>query len=240
MLNQKNSKLNKKVWGAALLMAIFVGVMISTYNSTRFSVASTNPNAKQMTTWTPFFKISFTGNLSSRGLLVSTSPKQSIYNNQVYVSGDTLTINLSVPLNPKQTYKITINNIADTSGATIKNKIFSFTPKPVTFSQITDNSQQEALMLRNEESPIYRDPLLKKLPYNTLSYNLIPYITTSSQNNLPVINIKAELLLNESQASSQASETAAVSQDKESIQAYIRSFNLNPNNYNIIYSVSLP
>lgn len=237
MVNQLTNQSFKKRWGIILLIVLVVGLVFLIYKGIRFDVASTDPSNSQMTTWAPYFKVTFTRKLSNQGLSISTDPKQIIYDNQYYVSGNTLTINLNVPLNPNQTYTITINNIKDTYGANIKNKKFVFKPKYITFSQLTNDNQQEALTLRNQASPVYKDPILTHLPYYTLSYSLTPDITTSSQNNLPIINVKAELLLNESQSSNEA---GAVAQDKQLIQSYIRSLGLNPSSYNIIYSVSLP
>lgn len=223
----------KRLVVIVVLILVVVGVA-SLIHSSHLRIVSTDPNVNQMTTWTPFFKITFSKKVSAAGLSVSSSPKI-IYNNKVDVSGNTVTVNLNVPLDSNQTYTIILNNISSTDGQRITNKIYRFKPASVSRNQLGED-EQEALLQRNQASKAYQDPILSHLPYRSVDFNLTSSFGAGA-NNLAVLRLQAQLLLHFAQL---GDKPAAVAADKQEVLDYIKSLGLDPNKYTIQYTVVSP
>lgn len=223
----------KRLGVIVVLILVVVGVA-SLIQSSRLRIVSTDPNINQMTTWTPFFKITFSKKVSATGLSVSSSPKI-IYNNKVDVSGNTVTVNLNVPLDSNQTYTIILNNISSTGGQRITNKIYRFKPASVSRNQLGED-EQEVLLQRNQASKAYQDPILSHLPYRSVDFNLTSSFGAGA-NNLAVLRLQAQLLLHLAQL---GDKSAAVAEDEQEVLDYIKSIGLDPSKYTIQYTVVSP
>lgn len=213
-----------------LLVAFFVAYSI--YDYFNFSYQSTNPLTTQIATWSPFLKIQFNQNLSPNGLLVKMSPAD-FYGKGYSVSGDELILSLGVPMQAGTTYKISVAEIKDTHGQTIRNLNFSFTPISKNISQLPE-SQQEALVGRNESSPVYRDPILSHLPYQSLDFSLAASFPTG-KNNLPSLVLIANIFVPMADTGLLQQET--INQYQQEVVSYIASLGLNPKSYTIDYVI---
>ena len=189
-MQQTRLPIKKIIIGAVLIILCFVAYNIFSYFD--FKVVSTNPSPTQIASWTPFFKINFNQAISKKGLSVSVSPND-LYGAGYTINNNQLIFNLSVPMNTRQKYTITVRSVTDKHGQTIKNLAYSFTPKNLPISKLP-NDQKEALTARNESSPLYKDPILKHLPYYSVSFNLTASFTTG-QNNLPSLVLTAKLFI---------------------------------------------
>ena len=229
-MQQTRLPIKKIVIGVILIMLCFVAYY--TYSYFNFKVVSTNPPSTQMASWTPFFKINFNQAISKKGLSVSVKPDV-LYGAGYVVNNNQLVFNLSVPMNTNQKYTLTVRSVTDQHGQTIKNLVYSFTPKNLPISKLP-NDQKEALTARNESSPIYKDPILKHLPYYSVNFNLTASFTTG-QNNLPSLVLTAKLFIPAAYTGSL--EQQMINQDQQSVLQYISSLGLNPANYTINYSI---
>ncbi len=213
-----------------LLVAFFVAYSI--YDYFNFSYQSTDPSTSQVANWTPFLKIKFNQNLSSSDLSVKMSPND-FYGKGYSVSGDELILSLGVPMQTGTTYKISVDKIKDSHGQTISNLNFSFTPVAKNISQLPE-SQQEALVGRNESSPVYKDPILSHLPYQSLDFSLAATFPTG-KNNLPSLVLIADIFVPMADTGSLQQEV--INQYQQEVVNYIVSLGLNPKSYTIDYVI---
>ncbi|HEV2402927.1 MAG TPA: Ig-like domain-containing protein [Candidatus Saccharimonadales bacterium] len=233
----------KPVLVAAVLITA-VGLYFA-YNALRFRVTATNPDISNVAEYTPFFKIEFNKSITSNGLVISAKP--SIISSYS-VRGNTLNIDLKYPMSDKTTYTITVGKVYDVRGSVISGKVFSFKPKNIPINRLPEDQRkalavapepsegEQGITFNNGASKIYQDPILSHLPYDNLYFNLSASFPLGP-NNKPVLVLNAELILNESQMSD---ENASIAQEKLQVQQYIQSLGLNPNNYDIQYTVSTP
>jgi hypothetical protein len=208
-------------------------VAVFTYDRSHLRIVGNDPNIDNMTIWTPYLKINLNKPVSSASLSISASPD--ILYGRPISRGKTVIIYLSVPLDPSKTYTIMVRRIASASGQQVINKQYSFRPKVVSQGQIPDD-QREALILRNQQSPVYKDPLLTHLPFRSVDFSLTSSFG-STDNNQPVLTLKAQLVLHRAQL---GNSDAAIAADKQQVRDYISSFGLNPDNYTLQYSVISP
>jgi hypothetical protein len=237
-VNQDHMGQRKNSWmkliGAILVLILIGFAARSAYRHSHFLVTSTDPATDKVLTVSPFFKVDFNKPLSSSGLSVTTDPNIK-YNNQVRVSGNTLTVYLNVPLDSAKTYRIIINRVSSTSGQHITNKQFSFKPRVGTQNQLGED-EQEALIQRNGQSAVYKDPILPHLPYRSVDFSLTSSIG-SGANNQATLTLQAQLFIHTAQTGDTVS---AIAQDKQEVQDYIKSLGLDPSNYTIKYTAITP
>jgi hypothetical protein len=222
-----------KKFVGALIILVLVIVAFSVYDYFNFSYVSVNPSMNQIANWTPFITFKFNKTLSYKGLSVKITPNV-FYGKGYSLSGDELTLFLSVPMQVNEQYHISIGSITDSHGQTIRNLNFTFRPLSKNISQLPD-AQQEALTGRNESSPVYKNPLLAHLPYNSLDFSLSATFPTG-QNNLPYLVLVAELFV--PSADTGSLQQQVISQYQQEVKAYISSFGLNPGNYKIDYVIN--
>ena len=202
------------------------------YQNSRFHVVSINPSTGNFPAVSPFFQIRLNKTINPKTLRVTSSTTIiSSYGS----SGKNINISLNEPLVIGTQYDITIESVSDTSGAVIRNKSFSFTPKDIASNQLPKDVQQALLQKQTSYSKTaYSDPILKYLPHDTLTYNLTP--STNVVGGKTVLTINAELLL--SDADVNTDEAGAISQYKQQVLDYITSVGLDPGKYNIVFTTN--
>ena len=215
-----------------ILGLLFLWAAYEVYAYFSFSVTSTSPKVSQVATWSPFFKVEFNHKIVKQNLSLNINP-DILYGHGYSINGNQLVFNLSVPMNTKQKYVITINSITDDHGQTLKNLVYSFVPKQESINQLPKD-QQEALVLRNESSPVYKDPILQHLPYYSVNFDINASFPTGN-NNLPSLVLNAKLFIPAAYTGSL--EQQMISQDQQAVRQYINSLGLNPDNYTINYSI---
>lgn len=213
-----------------ILVAVLLGVQI--FKNLHFSVTGTNPSTKNVSTVSPFFKVSFNRTLSKNGVVITAVPASII--KSYGIDGKVLTINLRYPLQPKQAYMITIANIQASGGEKITNKRFTFTPKYI--ANLPADQNKVLLQQQDPNNNNTVDPIRAALPYNTINFSLRTDPQAKGEN---VSRITLYATLNLSMADLPAQD-AAVAKYKQEVADYITSQGLNPANYDIQYTVNTP
>lgn len=231
-MDETNQTRRLTIIAGGVILSIMIFIFIASRLGHRFVLTATNPTTQKITTWTPSLTVSFSQKLSSQGLSISATP--GLLYQKPTVQGSNLILYLSVPMQGKHTYNITIKSIEDTKKQRLVNKVFSFTPQEISSNNLPED-QKEQLLVRNEQSAIYKDPILKFLPYDNLYFSLTPSFGTADRNNLPVLTIDASITLNESQ---KADEADALASQKQQVTQLIRSWGLDPDKYTINYTVA--
>ncbi len=113
-----------KQLSGTLVAVILVIIGWAIYYNQTFHIVSTNPSEGDVATVSPYFKINFNKNLSTKNINISENPQLGRYK----INGKTLTINIENIMSQNNTYTITIGYISDTSNQAIKNSTISFKP----------------------------------------------------------------------------------------------------------------
>ncbi len=221
-----------KKYKLAGLLILIVIVAYIVFNYFNFSYLGTLPTVNQTYNWTSIIEFKFNRNLVSKGLVVTMTPNN-IYGNYK-VKGNLIEVPLNVPLSTNTTYTIRVNSVFDVHGQELKNLSYTFKPKPISVSGLPDYQKYD-LISRNEASPVYKDPILKHLPYNTIDFSLAATFP-AGKNNLPSLVLVAKINIPAAYTGSLAQQ--ATNQYEQEVQSYIQSLGLNPSNYTIDYVVS--
>ncbi len=218
-----------KLLGLVLVFLIIAYMVFEYFN---FSYLGTTPGLSQTYNWTPVIEFRFNKNLITKGLSVSMSPN-SLYGNYK-IKGNLIEVPLSVPLSNSTTYSITINSVYDTHGQELKNLVYTFKPRSISVSSLPDYQKYD-LISRNEASPVYQDPILKHLPYDTIDFSLVATFP-AGKNNIPSLVLVAKINIPAAYTGSLAQQMTI--QYEQEVQSYIQSLGLNPSNYTIDYVIT--
>ncbi len=214
---------------AVIVLCIFAGIKI--YQAVVFRIVSTSPQTNLVATTTPFMKVTFNKTLSNTGVALS-STSGIIKSNSV--AGKTLIIYLDYPLKANTRYSINIVSIKSTSGSTINSKSITFTAQNLPYGQMPKAQQKYLVSHQDNYTPVQKDPILASLPYSTLDFSLDSSFPTGKDGQ-PTLVLQAQLLLAPGVTGAEAATDTA--QYKQEVLDYIKSLNLNPDNYTIQYQV---
>ena len=209
-----------------------VGFMV--YRDSLFRITGTDPSLSSVYTWTPFVKLNFNRQLSSQNVYINSSPNV-LYSPSYTLNGNTLYINLAVPLKQGVTYKINLVHINDKSGDELKNKTIKFVAGYLPKSQLPQD-QQEELIRRSQQSAAYKDPILQHIPYYSIDFNLLPSVSTGNNSQVK-LSLTAQLFI---PAADSGDPSNAIANDKQEVADFIQSLGLNPLAYDINYQVVGP
>lgn len=137
--------------GVAVIVALVVLTFIRRTASLRVINLYPNP-ATSMAPLTPFLKVTFNKELSSKNLSVTSDSKLV---QSAKVDGKTLIITLTAPNNamdPSQNYKITIAHLESTDGKKFGGKAYSFSPQQTDATNLPVDQQQA--ILRQTTDPL--------------------------------------------------------------------------------------
>ncbi len=214
------------------LTVVFLIIAFMVFEYFNFSYLGTNPGPSQTYNWTAVIEFKFNKSLISKGLSVSMTPN-SLYGNYK-VKGNLIEVPLSVPLSTQTTYSITVNSVYDNHGQELKNLVYTFKPKSISVSSLPDYQKYD-LISRNEASPVYKDPILKHLPYDTIDFSLAATFP-AGKNNIPSLVLVAKINVPAAYTGSLAQQVT--NQYEQEVQSYISSLGLNPSSYTIDYVVN--
>ncbi len=153
---------------------LFIGYQI--YLSRHFRVVNTNPKTGNVATVSPFLKINFNRQLSSKDLSVTSS--YSVISSYK-VEGKTLVVNLKVPMTAGYEYYIKINHIDDVKGDVITNRMLRFAPKKISSKDLPED-QKQALLKTQSNRPRSKNSIVFTGANTLLDYGL----SSSQLNNL--------------------------------------------------------
>ncbi len=160
------------VAGVALL--VFLGYQF--YLSRHFRVVSTNPSTKNVATISPFLKINYNRQLSSKGLSVTSS--YSVVKSYE-VQGKTLVVNLKTPMTASYQYYVKVNSISDNNGEKLVGRVFVFTPKKILSKNLPED-QKQALLKTQSQRPRSKNSIV----FTGLSSILNIGVSATQVNNL--------------------------------------------------------
>lgn len=138
---------------AAIVVVAVIWLGWSIYYATTFHVINTEPSSNNVSTQTPFFKLSFSRAVSSSKLSYTSNPSIIASSN---VNNKVLTLNLHYPLNANTKYTITIMSIYDTGGSKLTNISLTFTPKYTAYNKLPAN--QQAVILKQQQVAANNQP----------------------------------------------------------------------------------
>lgn len=147
--NRNYSKLAKTLlYFIVALVILFAAYQF--YLSRHFRVVNTNPKTNNIAAVSPFLKVNFNRQLSSRKLSVTSS--YSVIKSY-RIQGKSLIVSLKSPMTASYSYSITIDSITDTKNEKITNKIFSFSPKNIAYQKLSKDQQAALLQAQANRPP---------------------------------------------------------------------------------------
>jgi hypothetical protein len=210
---------------------IIIFVLITVLSSLKFHVVSTEPSIGSFPYAVSSLKINFNKDVSDNNLKLTSSPD---IINSYTGSGKTITIKIKGLAIGKK-YTVELNKVQDTSGSALSNKSIVFIARNINTNILPKDEKQAILKNQENYSSPSNNPIVADLPYQTLDFDLTADVSTV--NDKPGLVLDAELYLSEADMSNEA---AAIQNEKNEVTSYIQSLNFNPNNYDIVYSVSTP
>lgn len=131
----------------AFLALLLIFAAYQLYLSRQFHIVSTDPKLNNVASVSPFLKVNFNRQLSSKGLSVTSTPDVvSSYS----VSGKVLDLSLKQPMDVSSSYTITIN-IADIAGARLSDQKLVFKPLLVPYGDLS--KEQQSAILKSQTTP---------------------------------------------------------------------------------------
>jgi hypothetical protein len=209
---------------------IWLGYTI--YKNAQFHVVSVNPSLSKISVLTPSIDVNFNDPITSN--VVATG--DSFINSVQKISSKTVQIGFATPLKLNQKYSINLGTLTSTNHQKINNLVLVFKAGYINFNNLSKAQQQQILSKTDTLPPSLNDPIVSHLPYGTLDFNLTASPTYSNGKTSLVLN--AQLLIPYGYLSDPTAEQALVNQYKQEVVQYITSLGLNPNNYNIQYTIS--
>jgi hypothetical protein len=242
-----------KVFRSRKFVAIFLAVsglfMGSSFASSSFASSSvfrptgTTPSLNKVSYISPYIKVSFSKALSSKGVVLESSPRKpngySLVRN-FSIANKILTINLYGDEEANKRYTITIRSISSLSGEHISNLVFKFTTKKIDFDKLSAAEQKEIIARQDQNQIGSKDPITRYLPHETLTYKLEEFLTSTST--VSHVSLLASLQLSGADIDHTTGKPiiSVIEQDKADINAYIKSLGFNPATYDIHYEILLP
>lgn len=220
---------------ALLVLVVTIIVVVIVFNIltlSKFHIVSTDPNLNQISNAAPSLAINFNKPVISSSVKIASYPNviagYSVHNKTIDISFTSLTINTK--------YNIIITKVIATNNEVVVNKDLAFVARYISPSNMPKDEEKQILQNQDNYSSPANNPIVAHLPHDTLSYSLSAQITKGSNGKSQLV-LNAELLLSEADMSN---ENAAIAKDKQAIQSYIQSVGLNPQNYTIVYTISVP
>jgi hypothetical protein len=155
-----------------ITIVLIMAIVLWLFSRQTFDVVSINPNPSSINTLTPTIDVSYNQPLRSSRLAVSGS-KGLIYKS--VVKNRMLSLQLATPLKASKNYFINIS-VTSQSSATSTTTI-NFKPIYVTWSQISQNQQNQILSIQSSLEPSLSG--LSYLPYEGTDYQLTISNSTS-------------------------------------------------------------
>jgi len=229
----KENPANRKI---VLLISLVLLVFVSfaTFQFIRnlgFRQVSISPSLNEVSVIGPYIKINFNKDLAGDISVESDDPV--LFGHSV--DKNILTIELQSMVLKKQ-YAIHISNIKSASGDKLDDINLYFNAKDIPFNGLSKEEQK--FILAKQDTPTTKnDPIISDLPYGTTNFNLNAVIGASLAETRP--ELSAEIILSSSDVRSGEKEQA-INAAKQDINDYIKSLNLNPEDYKITYSITEP
>lgn len=223
-MNNDYKKLYFLAFGVLTVTSVFLIVRAQV-----FRVTEVSPNVDKVSVISPYLEITFSKNISKDGLSVEATSdivsKRTITDNKLQLRLSGMKVN--------KTYTINLENVMSVDGKKITNKSYSFVAKDIPYSRLSDEEQKAISDIQDSYAPTKSDPILNYLPYGTTEFSLEAVATDNAS-----LVIKADLLL--SAADVRSNRQASIDAYRQAVIDYIKSIKLDPNSYNIEYTVIEP
>lgn len=223
-MNNDYKKLYFLAFGVLTVTSVFLIVRAQV-----FRVTEVSPDVDKVSVISPYLEITFSKNISKDGLSVDATndvvSKRIITDNKLQLRLSGMKVN--------KTYTINLENVMSVDGKKITNKSYSFVAKDIPYSRLSDEEQKAISDIQDSYAPTKSDPILNYLPYGTTDFSLEAVATDNAS-----LVIKADLLL--SAADVRSNRQASIDAYRQAVIDYIKSIKLDPNSYNIEYTVIEP
>ena len=220
-------------WKKLLIPVIVLMVAIASvvfYRNYGFRIRSVSPSTDKIGSLTPYVDITFNKDLDARATQVKSDPSWVVTGKQI--NKNVLRIFFQKPLTVGLNFSFNVNaKIAN--GDKIINKSYVVSVKNIAFDDLPKS--QQTYLTQSQNQGAFKDPLLAYLPHTTPEFKLSGSIDNSGHS--PKLDVSATLYLNQADLSNQA---VAEARYKQSVLDYIRSVGLNPDDYQITFTNSLP
>lgn len=215
----------------ALIVLAYLGFVV--YQNFGFRLLDTNPGVGSVATISPFFKINFNKPLNAKSVSLTTTDG---FMNGYSVSGKTITIQLQYPLNENLTYTVHLKSVSSTGGKIITGQTFTIQPRVMLSSELPKDQQEALINAQDKITGAVADPIIAHLPYTTPDFTLSTLISGDEANQSHLI-LEATLYLSNADM---GDPTSAENTYEQEVRSYIQSLKLNPDKYNIQYTVNQP
>lgn len=219
---------------AALGLLTYIGFSVYRHYFT-FYMTGTSPGLSRIYTATPYMDVNFNKTLVEYEEFRITSVSPEILA-KIEFRDKTIRIyfeNLQVDA----TYDLIFSPVRAEDGDEIVNLTLDFHARAGNFEQLPVAHQQYLLDRQDEQPATLTDPILQHLPHSTLSFELTALVTQNDERE-DILVLEARLLLNAADVRIGADE--AVEQYKSEVVEFIRSLDLDPEDYTIRYQVVEP
>lgn len=158
--------------GILLALFVFASVWIYRYFFTLY-ISSSNPGLSSISYQSPFIKLYFNKKLNPKSLKIN-DPSGLFYLDKTVVSEDhvdlvTNTNKLSVDKEVSFALEVKSSDEAYSYNGTVR-----FTPKDIAYENLPKDQQRAIMSIQDTKPEYYKDPILEKLPYSTLNYEIKP------------------------------------------------------------------
>ncbi|HEY0965058.1 MAG TPA: hypothetical protein VGE13_01105 [Candidatus Saccharimonadales bacterium] len=161
-----------------LVVLVFAGVWTYRYFFTLY-ISSANPSFSSISYQTPFIKLYFNKNLDPESLKVS-DPNSLFYADKTTISDshiDLVTDTNKLHIDREVSFAIEVKS---KDGSYSFNETIRFTPKDIAYEKLPKDQQKAIMSIQDSKPDYYKDPILDKLPYSTLEYEIKPNFNPDS------------------------------------------------------------
>ena len=213
----------KRILVASLLPLIIIGFFVLRFFFTLY-ISSSSPSLGSVSYQTPSLELTFNKPLRSSSVRVEGNGV--IFEDKVSTKGSTIKLYLnSANLSAGKEASFSLKAVS--SDDFKYDDTVRFTPRDISFSDLPSDQQKEIKRLEGERPRYYTDPIMRHIPYSTLSYALAPnFVTTPDGATRLTINLTVYL----SQVDL-GNKSTIIKQRVAEAKAYLSSKGLDPDSY---------
>ncbi len=215
------------------LILISCLAIFQTVNNSHFRITTITPDAtNNVPTSLSRFSVEFNQTLAPNQDYTKNLGGDVRHITKISVNGKSMTI-FTEPHENSKHYSFQIKNIKSTNGEIIESVWFKYTAKYIPYNKLSRKEQQ--LYVEQNDSYKTIDPIINKLPHDTLSYRLSAIFGSEEDGQSTDFVLTAELYL--SNSDTKTDEGGVIIERKKEVTDYILSLGLKPESYTIHYLV---
>ncbi len=224
-----------KIIAIVCILALALFGFYKVWQSSQFRVVSTTPStSRAVATSTSVIKIDFSHDLSEDAQYDRTllAEGQSIVR-EVERRGQSIYVRL-FELKEGDTYRIVFRDILSASGKVIKSYELGFRATYIPHNRISQAQKDLEAGETDRFEP--DDPILDHIPYSSIGYSIEPVHDTTEEG-VYTVSVNAKIFLSNAD---RGFEEQAIEMYRNQIFDYLKSKNINPDNYQFNYIIQDP